>query len=266
MDVSKKIYKVVILGEAGVGKSSLIRRYTQGYFSARTTTTVGVDRIPITVEMSSEKVHMQILDTSGCYGFRGLIQSYMANIDAVVFMFDLSNKETFASLPLWNGILRKSGKSDVVKVLVGNKRDLASQRQVLFKNAKNYAEFEDMVAMEISVKEAESVELVFQSVAREIQIKEQQKKQEIEAMEIRKKRLLKNSSSEFMSGGSDFIDDESQDPAPKMFARRLSLMLGRRKANVRKENAPLLNTRTPPTRSKSPTERTLKQFHSTTML
>jgi len=88
----KTPFKIVVLGEAGVGKSSLIRRYTQGYFSPRTTTTVGVDRIPINITVDSEILNFQVLDTAGCFGFRGLIKSYMNNIDAVVFVYDLTNK------------------------------------------------------------------------------------------------------------------------------------------------------------------------------
>ena len=171
--IDNKTFKTVILGEAGVGKSSLIRRYTQGYFSPQTTTTVGVDRIPINITVDEECFQFHVLDTAGCFGFRGLIKSYMNNIDAVIFVYDLSNKESFACLPSWNNILKNAGKRDIAKILVGNKRDLADHREVNFKSAKNYAEFEGMVAMEISAKEKESVDLVFQNVARELRLKRQ---------------------------------------------------------------------------------------------
>ncbi|XP_065675626.1 ras-related protein Rab-31 isoform X2 [Hydra vulgaris] len=173
MSQEKKSFNVVVLGEPGVGKSSLVRRYVLGTFLSRTTTTVGVNRVPVCVNINKETFDFNILDTAGCFGFHGLIKSYMPNVDAVIFVYDLTNKETFASLPLWNSIIKNSGKQGITKVLVGNKKDLSEHREVLFKNAKNYAEFEGMVAIEISVKEEDGVDLVFDCVARELQLSKQ---------------------------------------------------------------------------------------------
>jgi len=177
----RKSFKVIVLGEAGVGKSSLIRRYTRGYFSSQTTTTVGVDRVPIKVAIDNDLIDFQVLDAAGCFAFHGLIKSYVNNVDAVIFVYDVTNKETFACLPLWNSIMRNSrNKDNLVQILVGNKRDLAPQREVNFKNAKHYADFEGMVAMEVSVKEAKGVDLVFQSVARELRMKNKSMKNSVE--------------------------------------------------------------------------------------
>jgi len=162
-------YKVIILGEAGVGKTSLIRRYTQGTFSSQTTTTVGVDRIPLQIQVDDETLDFQALDTAGCFAFHTLIKSYINTIDAVIFVYDLTDKESFACLP-WNSIINRSRGRELVKILVGNKNDLVLHREVQFKNAKNYAEFEGMVAMEVSAKEDASRN-VFESVARELRMK-----------------------------------------------------------------------------------------------
>lgn len=170
-------FKVMILGEAGVGKTSLVKRYTQGKFSPETTTTVGVDRVPIKIKVDNELINFQVLDTAGCFGFQSLIKSYVNNVDAVIFVYDLTNKETFACLPLWNSLMNNIKSRNIVQILVGNKRDLSEHREVQFKNAKHYAEFEGMVAMEVSVKEEDSVELVFESLARELLIRRENESQ-----------------------------------------------------------------------------------------
>lgn len=224
----KNSFKVVVLGEAGVGKSSLIRRYTQGYFSERTTTTVGVDRIPVNITVDNENLLFQVLDTSGCFGFRGLIQSYMNNVDAVIFVYDLTNKESFACLPLWNTILNASGKTDITKILVGNKRDLSENREVKFRNAKNYAEFEGMVAMEISVKEEDSVDLVFECIARELKLKRQL--EESEKPKIKSKR---KTSAFFKNQSSDKSNEKKE--SKTTLAQKLSLLIyGKKNSNNKK--------------------------------
>ena len=94
-DKSKKItkYRIILLGEAGVGKTSLLNRYSQRKFSSQTTTTVGVDRVSIEVRVPkatttkdgnhnnqedvTETIQLEVLDTSGCYKFGSLIQSYI---------------------------------------------------------------------------------------------------------------------------------------------------------------------------------------------
>lgn len=215
-------YKIIVLGEAGVGKSSLLRRYTQGTFSSRTTTTVGVDRVPASIYVDNEELQFQVLDTSGSIGFRGLINSYMTNVDAVVFMYDISNKESFASLPLWTTLLKSSATpNNLTKILVGNKRDLATdRRQVKFKNAKNYAEFEGMISMEISVKEEESVDLVFQCIARELKLKRQLADHGLtNPSSCRIEKRFQHPVNHFTTG----------ERSPKQFVRKISYLLSAKK-------------------------------------
>jgi len=171
-------YKVIMLGEAGVGKSSLIRRCTLGTFSPQTTTTIGVNRVPTTVEVGDHIMDFEVLDTAGCFAFHTLIKSYINNLDAVIFVYDLTDKESFACLPLWNSIINRTQSKALVKLLVGNKSDLVLHREVQFKNAKNYADFEGMLSLEVSAKEEES-DNIFQYLAKELRAKD--KEENIEA-------------------------------------------------------------------------------------
>merc|ERR1712126_329390 len=164
---TKKPFKVILLGEAGVGKTSLLNRYSHGKFSLQTTTTVGVDRVPITVYVGddinnkkkensedNEVFHFEVFDTAGCYAFHFLIQNYVRDVDAVAFVYDITDKESFACLPLWNDFVDRTCEGKLpLKLLVGNEKDLESEREVQTRNTKNYAEFEGMSATEVSVKE-----------------------------------------------------------------------------------------------------------------
>ena len=163
--------KLMILGEAGVGKSSLIKRFTNGTFSSRMSTTVGVDKISKNFSMDDDSptINFQLLDTAGALKFQGILKSYMSSIDAVILMYDINNKETFAALPMWVSLLQSACKKGVVKLLLGNKLDLS--REVVTKNAKNYADFEGMHSMETSVKDEKSIDFIFQFVIRELKMK-----------------------------------------------------------------------------------------------
>lgn len=211
-------YKVIMLGEAGVGKSSLIRRCTHGSFSPRTTTTIGVNRVPTTVEVGEHIMDFEVLDTAGCFAFHTLIKSYINNLDAVIFVYDLTDKESFACLPLWNSIINRTQSKKLVKMLVGNKNDLVLHREVQFKNAKNYADFEGMLSLEVSAKEEES-DNVLEYLAKELRAKDKRDSIEAElennntipvrpksADVSRFKSLFKGRKSEGESGGNDKTD------------------------------------------------------------
>ena len=171
MTANGKIMKIMILGEAGVGKSSLIKKFTNGTFSSRMSSTVGVDKISNNFKLNKDSatINLQLLDTAGALKFQGILKSYMSSIDAVILMYDISNKETFAALPMWVSLLHSACKKGVVKMLLGNKLDL--QREVMTKNAKNYADFEGMFSMETSVKDEKNIHSVFELVIRELQLK-----------------------------------------------------------------------------------------------
>ncbi|XP_066913589.1 ras-related protein Rab-30-like [Clytia hemisphaerica] len=167
-------YKIMVIGESGVGKSSLIRRLLLGSFSSCTSTTVGVDRKITRFNLGDgeETVQLQLLDAAGSYKFKGILKSYMSSIDAIVFMYDISKKETFACLPMWTNLLNGANtKRNLTKVLVGNKLDLP--REVKTKNAVNYGDFEGMIPMETSVKNGESVDLVFKRIVAELKMRKQ---------------------------------------------------------------------------------------------
>lgn len=120
--------KVILVGDSGVGKSSILKTFIEGVninLGNTFTPTIGLDFASKTVEYNSKKLKMLIWDSAGQERFQSLIKSYYRNIDCVVFVYDVSNKESFENIEYWIKEFDScNNNNDVIKVLVGNKIDL----------------------------------------------------------------------------------------------------------------------------------------------
>ena len=165
----KHLFKILVIGDVGVGKTSLIRRFTKGYFAENITSTVGVDLDSKIVNISGDKVKLQCWDTAGQEKYRAITQSYYRNADAVIMMFDLTNQGSFASIPQWLMDVHRYSNKNAVKVLVGNKTDLkGAKRMVNSRSAANLAEFEDLLYIETSAKWDDNIETLFTELAEQL--------------------------------------------------------------------------------------------------
>lgn len=165
----KYSFRVLVVGDPGVGKTSLIKRFTKGYFCESNSSTVGVDVGTRLLDIHGDKVKLHCTDTAGQEKFRGLTQSYYRNADAVVLVFDITNRGTFASIPQWLVNVHRYAGKNVLKVLVGNKTDLkGASRKVTTRSAANLAEFEDLLYLETSAKWDDNVETLITELAEQL--------------------------------------------------------------------------------------------------
>uniref|UniRef100_T1GWH3 Ras-related protein Rab-30 n=1 Tax=Megaselia scalaris TaxID=36166 RepID=T1GWH3_MEGSC len=123
MEDYKFLFKVVLVGNAGVGKTCLVRRFTQGLFPPGQGATIGVDFMIKTVEVEGEKIKLQIWDTAGQERFRSITQSYYRSAHALILVYDISCQPTFDCLPDWLREIQEYASTKVLKILVGNKTD-----------------------------------------------------------------------------------------------------------------------------------------------
>eukprot|EP00092_Neocalanus_flemingeri_P081530 GFUD01101851.1.p1 GENE.GFUD01101851.1~~GFUD01101851.1.p1 ORF type:complete len:184 (+),score=25.19 GFUD01101851.1:132-683(+) len=123
MEDYKYLFKVVLVGNAGVGKTCLVRRFTQGMFPPGQGATIGVDFMIKTVEIDGEKIKLQIWDTAGQERFRSITQSYYRSAHALILVYDVSNQPTFDCCPDWLREIEEYASPKVLRVLVGNKID-----------------------------------------------------------------------------------------------------------------------------------------------
>ncbi|KAJ8411046.1 hypothetical protein AAFF_G00180810 [Aldrovandia affinis] len=168
-----RIFKIIVIGDSGVGKTCLTYRFCAGKFPDKTEATIGVDFREKVIEIDGEKIKVQLWDTAGQERFRkSMVQHYYRNVHAVVFVYDVTNAASFRSLPAWIEECRQhSLGQEVPRILVGNKCDLRDAVQVGTDPAQKFADSHSMPLFETSAKNPDDndhVEAIFMTVAHKL--------------------------------------------------------------------------------------------------
>ncbi|XP_065183528.1 ras-related protein RabC-like [Sycon ciliatum] len=129
-------YKVILVGEEGVGKTSIFRRLKDGTFQEGTVTTLGLDEFSATRELgnSGSLVRLHLWDTAGSERFRAMTKSYYHSANAVVFVFSLDRSASLISLKYWIDDAKALAPQNALHIFVCNKIDLADEEQVIYEN------------------------------------------------------------------------------------------------------------------------------------
>ncbi|XP_067869089.1 ras-related protein Rab-18-like [Heterodontus francisci] len=160
--------KILIIGESGVGKSSLLLRFTDGTFDSEIGSTIGVDFKVKAMRFDGNSVKLAIWDTAGQERFRTLTPSYYRGAQGVILVYDVTRRETFVKLENWlNELETFSTKHGVVKMLVGNKID-KTNREVDRNEGLRFARKHSMLFIEASAKTCDGVECAFEEVVEKI--------------------------------------------------------------------------------------------------
>ncbi|XP_029475401.1 ras-related protein Rab-39B-like [Rhinatrema bivittatum] len=163
-------FRIILLGDSTVGKSSLLKRYTEGAFLDLINQTVGVDFYVQFLEVEpGVYVKLQFWDTAGQERFRSVTRSYYRNSAGGLLMFDLANRKTFENIRSWHREVTEWVQPvKMVFLLVGHKSDLEAQRQVPHEEAEMLAASLGMTYIETSAKTNSNVEAAFQQLTQEI--------------------------------------------------------------------------------------------------
>eukprot|EP00695_Tsukubamonas_globosa_P000677 TRINITY_DN159_c0_g1_i4.p1 TRINITY_DN159_c0_g1~~TRINITY_DN159_c0_g1_i4.p1 ORF type:complete len:237 (-),score=87.62 TRINITY_DN159_c0_g1_i4:55-765(-) len=175
----KVLLKVIILGDSGVGKTSLMNQYVNKKFSNQYKATIGADFLTKEVMVDDRLVTMQIWDTAGQERFQSLGVAFYRGADSCVLVFDVTSAKTFENLDSWRDeFLIQAGPSDPDNfpfVVIGNKTDMESQRVIPQKRALAWCQAKGNIPyFETSAKEAINVEQAFQVIARNALKKEEE--------------------------------------------------------------------------------------------
>ena len=161
-------YKIMVLGESKVDKTSLIKRYTKDQFGGVYLTTVGIDFQDKIIEIEDKKVRLQIWDTAGQERFRNVTKSYFQSSQGLVLVYDITDRESFEKLNFWVDNIKNNAPENAKFILVGNKCDLANERKVSYEEGENYAKNLNIKFFEASARDGTNVNELFFYLANEI--------------------------------------------------------------------------------------------------
>ena len=163
-----RFYKILVIGESNVGKTSIILRYTDNEFKNSGISTCGVDVKCKYVSLDDLKIRLDIWDTAGQERFRGLAKNYFrgANASIGILVYDIRRKESFESIKdYWYEQVKTSGEENMVFGVVGNKCDLFQEEKVSEDEGKKFAKEIGAVFQLTSCKENIGIDELFQQCA-----------------------------------------------------------------------------------------------------
>jgi len=161
--------KILIIGESGVGKSSLLLRFTDDQFDPEMAATIGVDFKVKVMNQQGNRVKLAIWDTAGQERFRTLTPSYYRGAQGAILVYDVSSRESFVKIEDWlNELETYSTNHDLIKMLVGNKCDIEGERMVSREEGQKCARKYQMMFIEASAKTKEGVNVAFEELVEKI--------------------------------------------------------------------------------------------------
>ncbi|CAM1312403.1 RAB37 (predicted) [Pycnogonum litorale] len=168
-------FKVMLIGDSGVGKTCLLVRFRDGSFLSGTfISTVGIDFRNKVVNVDEAKVKLQIWDTAGQERFRSVTHAYYRDAHALLLLYDVTNKTSFDNTRAWLGEIHEYAQDDVVIMLLGNKCDMVPERQVKKEDGERLSREYNVAFMETSAKTGLNVDLAFTAIARELKFRRTQ--------------------------------------------------------------------------------------------
>lgn len=162
------LFKLLLIGDSGVGKTCLLFRFSDDAFNSTFISTIGIDFKIKTVELGGKKIKLQIWDTAGQERFHTITTSYYRGAMGIMLVYDITNAKTFDNISKWLRNIDEHANEDVEKMILGNKCDMEDKRQVAKDRGDNIAREHGIPFLETSAKANVNVEQAFMELAQAI--------------------------------------------------------------------------------------------------
>jgi len=162
------LFKLVLIGDSGVGKSCLLLRFADDNFTDSYISTIGVDFRFRTITIDKKTVKLQIWDTAGQERFRTITSAYYRGADGIIMVYDVTSVESFEHVEEWLNEVERHANESTSKLLVGNKADLVNEKQVTEETAQRFADKLGISFIETSAKTSTNVDTAFHTMAQEL--------------------------------------------------------------------------------------------------
>lgn len=162
------LFKYIIIGDTGVGKSCLLLQFTDKRFQPVHDLTIGVEFGARMINIDSKQIKLQIWDTAGQESFRSITRSYYRGAAGALLVYDITRRDTFSHLASWLEDARQHANPSMTIMLIGNKSDLSHKREVSTEEGERFAAEHGLIFLETSARTDTNVDEAFINTARRI--------------------------------------------------------------------------------------------------
>ena len=160
-EIEELKYKLIVIGDELVGKTSILKRFKFNQFNAIYEPTIGLEFESIPILIDDQSVNLLLYDMSGHQKFRGLIPLYTSDANIILLIYDISKLDSFNNIDKWYSSLNNLNKKEVIFALLGNKCDLDYNRKVKIEEAQKYAEEHNFIFQEVSAMNGDGIQELF---------------------------------------------------------------------------------------------------------
>ena len=180
------IMKLILIGDASVGKTNILTKYLKNEFDPNSKATVGVELGTKNIQIDNKIIKVQIWDTAGQERYKAITSTYYKGAKGAIIVYDITRKITFDNIEKWIGDLKVNGDENIIIFLVGNKSDLNDNREVSKEDGLNKSEKFNIPFLETSALCGENIPKVFEELIQKVYINNKEELVEHNKKEIKK--------------------------------------------------------------------------------